>query len=122
MEILAKTDYQEVYRIKEGALLVINKFVPIKYSEKGLCIYNPKCRCYHKGCQSALKVLKEDYFDNYAEVIIPKDTVLYYNRPVIATDDKSKWEYQIKTTGDQFSGTSIQITEMLVEILNIVNA
>lgn len=31
MEILAETEYQDLYRITDGVLLVVNKFKPIDY-------------------------------------------------------------------------------------------
>lgn len=34
MEIVAQTDYQDVYRITDGVLLVVNKFISIDYSDK----------------------------------------------------------------------------------------
>lgn len=34
MEVLAQTEYQDLYRISDGVLLVINKFKPIDYSDK----------------------------------------------------------------------------------------
>ena len=54
MEILANTEYQDVYRIKDGVLLIINKFKPIKiegidhpYITINLNRYNSKI--YYKG-------------------------------------------------------------------------
>ena len=34
MVIVAQTDYQDVYRITDGVLLVVNKFISIDYSDK----------------------------------------------------------------------------------------
>ena len=31
MKILAQTEYQDLYRISDGVLLVINKFIRIEY-------------------------------------------------------------------------------------------
>ena len=46
MQILAQTEYQDLYRITDGVLFVVNKFTPIEYERlqglpdnytKGLC-------------------------------------------------------------------------------------
>ena len=34
MEIVAQTDYQDVYRITDGVLFIVNKFIPIDYSDE----------------------------------------------------------------------------------------
>lgn len=33
MQVLAQTEYQDLYRIADGVLLVVNKFKPIDYGE-----------------------------------------------------------------------------------------
>ena len=58
------------------------------------------------------KILKEDYYDKYRDVTIPKGTALYHYYPVIVTDDKSLWEYQIKTTRVKLSTFGIDISEL----------
>ena len=32
MEIVAQTDYQDIYRITDGVLFIVNKFISIDYS------------------------------------------------------------------------------------------
>lgn len=40
MEVLAQTEYQDLYRITDGVLLVVNKFIPINYVEdKYITVY-----------------------------------------------------------------------------------
>lgn len=83
MEIVAQTDYQDVYRITDGVLLVVNKFISIDYSDKTkeyIRVYMSKAKykSYNKNCQTWLKVLKEDYVYEYCPVIIPKGKVTYY--------------------------------------------
>lgn len=125
MHILAETEYQDLYRVTDGVLLVVNKFKPIDYSDqtdRHVCLYSPKTCKYYKGCQDGLKILKTDYIDNYANVIVPKGTVVYYNTPVESVTDASQITYQIKTTGDLFSGNADKITYMLNEILHRIQS
>ena len=120
MKVLAKTEYQDMYRITDGVLLVVNKFVYAKYPHGNVSILrDAKIKCYHAGCQSDLKVLKEDYYDKHRHITIPKGTVLYYHTPVVITD-KSKWKYEIKTTGNALSGNSDKMLEYLSEIRTII--
>lgn len=122
VEILAETEYQDLYRITDGVLLVINKFKPIDYGEdKYVSLYDPKVKSYNKGCQKQLKILKEDYYSKYEDVTVSQGTVLYYGRPVELVD-KSEWNYQVKTTGEALSGDYHEITELLKSILKKVNS
>lgn len=120
MEVLAKTEYQDLYRVTDGVLLVVNKFVPIEYeNEKYFTVYRGKVKQekYNKGCQDWLKVLKGDYHDEYSGITVPKDTVTYIDRPVIPTNNQSDWKYEVKTTGSALSGDFDMIEMLLSSIL-----
>ncbi len=123
MEIVAQTDYQDIYRITDEVLFIVNKFVSIDYSDQTkefVYVYSSeaKYKSYNKNCQNWLKVLKEDYEYEYYPVIISKGTVTYMDIPVICTNDKDKWEYELKTTGSAFSGTYDTMLEMLDTVIN----
>lgn len=123
IEVLAKTEYQDLYRISDGVLLVINKFVPIDYSNnttRFVKIYRRGLRRYDKGCQEQLKVLDKDYYDEYATVTVKEGTVVYENRPVIKTDNKADWKYEVKTTGSSLGGDFEIVEDMLSSILRII--
>lgn len=116
LEVLAKTEYQDLYRVIDGVLLVVNKFVPIEYeNEKYFTVYRGKVKQgkYNKGCQDWLKILKEDYYDEYHDITVPKGTVTYIDRPVIPTDNQPDWKYEIKTTGNALCG-DFDVIEMLL--------
>lgn len=122
VQALAETEYQDLYRITDGVLLVVNKFKPIDYGEdKYVSLYDPKVKSYNKGCQKRLKILKEDYYKQYDDITVPKGTVLYYERPVELAR-KYEWNYQIKTTGESLSGDFNEVTELLNEILKKINS
>ena len=122
VQVLAETEYQDLYRITDGVLLVVNKFKPIDYGkDKWIYLYDPKVKSYNKGCQKRLKILKEDYYKQYDDITVPKGTVLYYGRPVELAD-KSEWNYQVKTTGEALSGDFNEVTELLNEILKKINS
>ncbi len=124
MEILCQSDYQDLYRIKDGVLLVVNKFkymsfendkYPNVYRKDNKRIYKK----YRKGCQDSLVELTVPYIDQYREWTLPKGAVLYGMRP-IELIDKDKWEYQIKTTGELFSGNQSKVIDLLHLIEKIV--
>lgn len=120
LEVLAKTEYQDLYRVTDGVLLVVNKFIPIEYeNEKYFTVYRGKVkqRKYNKGCQDWLKVLKEDYHDEYSGITVPKGTVTFIDRPVISTNNQSDWKYEIKTLGSALSGDFDMIEMLLSSIL-----
>lgn len=128
MEVLAKTDYQDIYRITDGVLLVINKFKPIKI-DGVTCprTYYPdrhNSKSYNKECQKLLKILTKEYKHEKTwcdpEWSVPMGTVVYNNIPVEVVP-KDQWEYQIKTTGEMFSGNYVKIIELINQILKIIS-
>lgn len=123
MEIVVQTDYQDIYIITDGVLLIVDKFVSIDYSDQTKeFVYvdrsKAKYKTYNKNCQNWLQVLKEDYECKYCPIIIPKGTVTYMDIPVICTNDKDKWEYELKTTETVFSGNYDTMLEMLDHVIN----
>jgi hypothetical protein len=125
MQVVCESDYQDIYRIKDGVLLVVNKFKPIDYSDKTdrwvhIQSSSVKWGKYKKECQDHLKILKKDHYDKWANITIPKGTVLYCSRPVELITDPAKFEYQIKTTGEMFSGDSEMILDYINDIVNVV--
>ncbi len=123
MEIVTQTDYQDIYRITDGVLFIVNKFVPIDYSDQTkefvyLHRSEAKYKSYNRNCQNWLNVLKEDYEYKYCPVIIPKETVTYIDIPVICTNDKDKWKYELKTTGTAFSGNYDTMLDMVTDVLD----
>ena len=123
MEVLAQTEYQDLYRVTDGVLLVVNKFVTIEYeNEKHFTVSRNKAKQgkYNKGCQDWLKILKADYYDEYSKITVPKGTVTYIDRPVIPTDNQSDWTYEVKTTGSALSGNYSRIKNLLSDILNTI--
>lgn len=127
MEVLANTEYQDVYRIVDGVLLIVNKFLYKDYSKKTKRIVKvddigrDNCKTYHKGCQSCLKELKRDYLDSYATVTIPKGTVLYQYYPVESTNKPENYIYEIKTTGDAFGGDYNEVMDMIKNICEVMD-
>lgn len=121
MEILAKTEYQDVYRITDGVLLIVNKFL---YTQTGAGYYpriltnRYNSRKYNKDCQDFLKVLTKECKDR--DEILPVGTVLYKDCPVNTTNNKEAWDYEIKTTGSMFSGDYAEMIGLLDQIKKII--
>lgn len=124
MEILANTEYQDVYRILDGVLLIVNKFKRIIYDEDKyfrVPFSEAKFKSYNKGCQKWLKVLKEDYHDEYSNISVPKGTVLYQDYPVELTIKPDNYIYEIKTTGNAFGGDYNEVMDMIKNIRAIMD-
>ena len=87
IQVLAKTDYQDVYRVTDGVLLIVNKF-EYMFEQRSPVDYSGKRRkMYHKNTKY-LAINQEDKIDWYKN-FIPKGTVLYHNYPVVATDNQA---------------------------------
>lgn len=121
MEVVVVTDYQDIYRIDYGILLIINKY-EYDYSYGESCwLHSAKDKPYHKSTQG-LRILKEDTEHkgyNSETKTIPKGKVLRHGFPVKITD-KTNWRYGLKTTGDSFSGKSEDILKYLNEIKELI--
>lgn len=124
MEVLANTEYQDVYRIVDGVLLIVNKFKRIIYDEDKyfrVSFSEAKFKSYNKGCQKWLKVIKEDYHDEYSNISVPKGTVLYQDYPVELTIKPENYIYEIKTTGNAFGGDYNEVMDMIKNIRAIMD-
>ena len=124
MEVLANTEYQDTYRITDGVLLIVNKFKRIIYDEDKyfrVSFSKSKLKSYNKGCQKWLKVLKEDYHDEYSNISVPKGTVLYQDYPVELTIKPENYIYEIKTTGDAFGGDYSKVMNMIANIREVMD-
>lgn len=120
MEQICKSDYQDVYRIKDGVLLVINKFKRMTINGKIAFVgYIGQTKNYAKGCKG-LSVLKADFYYGYLNTTFRAGQVLYDGYPVELTDSK-EWTYQIKTTGDSFSGNLEEMSWLIAQITKLFN-
>lgn len=128
MKTVVQTEYQDIYRVVDGVLLVVNKFESMYVEGVEYPTVYPVnragMRSYNKNCQQQLKVLKNEWHCKGSWYTpawsIPAGTVLYGSIPVITISDKNKWQYEIKTTGNMFSGNAVEILEMLHNIENVV--
>lgn len=126
MEVVAKTEYQDIYRITYGVLLIVDKFVFDRQYGRYCRLYgrDTKTKSYAKGTD--LKILKidtvhhEGYGDDSKAYTVPKNTILYYGSPVKLAN-KSEWNFKIKTTGESFSGDINEINKLIDEIKSIIN-
>lgn len=125
MEVLCKSDYQDLYRIKDGVLLVVNKFNYKKTDNRRgiiVCDISRKTvKKYNDGCQDQLKVLKNEYECKYEQCVLEAGTVLYSGYAVELVP-KENWDYQIKTTGDLFSGNQDDILKLIDEIKKLIES
>lgn len=119
-ERIFKSEYQDVYRIKDGVLLLVNKY------EHNYNIYPWTIHQDSKPYLGSkyLKILISNYeHEDYTCGKIwrvPKGMILADCRPVKLVN-KNKWKYEIKTTGNAFSGDKQEIIKYFNEIVSIIN-
>lgn len=116
MEVVAKTEYQDIYRLKYGTLLVVDKFERI-YPDNSVTYHGNKTS--YDPNTKGLYIAKVKRNDKDKE-FVKTGTVISYATPVISTTDKSKWKYKIKTSGEYFNGNASEILKMLSEIEEII--
>lgn len=119
MKTVVESEYQDIYRVTDGVLLIVNKFRYIDYSsqtDRIISLYDGKFKSYNKNCQKKLRVLEKDC--NIYGITIPKGTVTYNLFPVELVSDINDYEYEIKTTGNMFSGNNESMSKMLNDIIS----
>ena len=121
MEVVCKSDYQDIYRIKDGVLFIVNKFKNKRFDGKihFIGMYS-KNRPYFKNYKNGLRILTDDYHDSYYNETYKKGQVICHGYPVEIVN-KDEWEYQIKTTGESFSGNKDNLITLLGSIENIID-
>ena len=78
MEILCQSDYQDLYRVTDGVLLVVQKFRYVLENDRCMISTYKKVRdstTYVNGCQEQLRVLKKSRDSNIGKQY-PPGTVL----------------------------------------------
>lgn len=118
METLCKSDYQDLYRVTDGVLLVVNKFrYTLENGKYRISTYRKSrdSTVYVKGCQEQLRKLIKPRQSYIRGNVCPVGTVVYYGY-LIEKCPVEEYDFQIKTTGDLFSGNAAQLTEVLEEI------
>lgn len=129
MEEIIKSEYEDVYRVKDGVTLHVKKYR--KVCDVGTDKYKrikskdrDKLKNYirgknHRHCH--LKIAAEDIkVDNgfswiSDHTIEPKGSV-FDGDFLLETVSPSFYRYEIKTTGNSFSGSVIDINEIIADI------
>lgn len=126
MEVIAETEYQDVYQIKYGVSIVVNKFKPMEV--KGILF--PMCytnksnsEWYAEGCEEDLRILTREYYvdkiGNVPAWSLPAGTVVYKGVPVTLTG-KDKWEYKLKIRRSDFTGSYEEMRELLAGLEDVL--
>lgn len=128
MQRVVTTEYQDIFRITDGALLVINKFKKEQSALKRLSCggwselikRNKKnFKKVHPQCQDTLKIVEFGFTDKKTGLFFKKGTVFYQDIPTYLVS-QNEWDYQIKTSGTDFSGNPDEMEKMLSEILFLI--
>lgn len=115
MEVIVQTEYQDVYRIRSGVLLVVNKFKLIN----DFAGYGISNKPYHRLTQG-LRVTKE-YCKTYRGNHCQKGTVTD-GHSIVKLVGKDEYDFIIKTTGSDFNGDKHTMVNYLKEIEDIINS
>ena len=133
MEEIIKSEYEDVYRVTDGVTLHVKKYGKVRDEETGRyrCVKLEdleKLKSYIKGknyrnCR--LKSASEDvYIDNGFwsgdYTLAPKGSV-FDNYFIVKPVSPNLYRYEIKATGNSFSGNVIQINKMVKDIMEVVN-
>lgn len=105
-----KTDYVDIYRIKDSVILYVYKYKVVGKYIYGLNSKNTKL--YISGI-GEFKIATKNITEKY-----PVGTVFHYDYP-LAIVEPSKYRYIIKTSGDAFSGDSQKFDSIIEEITKI---
>ena len=133
MEEIIKSEYEDVYRVTDGVTLHVKKYSRVRDEKTGRyrCIKLEdleKLKGYingknYRNCR--LKSASEDvYIDNGFwsgdYTLVPKGSI-FDNYFIVKPVSPNLYQYEIKTTGNSFSGNVIQINKMVKDIMEVVN-
>lgn len=115
METIVKTEYQDIYRIKSGVLLVVNKFNSIRNESIS---YSIKSKPYNKLTQQLR--ITEEYCKTYKGNHCQKGTVTdgYHIYKLVVPND---YQYIIKTTGCEFNGKPNELIDYFEGIKEVLS-
>lgn len=133
MEEIIKSEYEDVYRVKEGVTLHVKKYSRVRDEKTGRyrCIKLEdrmklknyiKDKSYQNCC---LKIASEDvHIDNgfwSGEYTLIQKGSVFDGDFIIKPVSQNLYRYEIKATGNSFSGNVIQINKMVKDIMEVVN-
>lgn len=118
-EVVQKHEYQDIYRLKYGVLMIVKKF---KYSDYDWCFRhtnkNELKLTKIKGIKNCYKT-KEDIVVH--DDVLPRGSVILDHEIILITSDEKDFFYELKTTGSNFSGDRKEFQILLGTIQNILN-
>lgn len=133
MEEIIKSEYEDVYRVTDGVTLHVKKYGKVLDEETGRyrCVKLEdleKLKSYIKGKNSRncrLKSASEDvYIDNgfwSGDYTLVSKGSVFDNYFIVKPVSPNLYRYEIKATGNSFSGNVIQINKMVKDIMEVVN-
>ena len=114
METVFTSEYQDIYRLKKGVLFFVNKFDHAS-GKNGTYDFvgSSHAKRYSSVRYCDLSILQQDtcVHGNVYRV----GQILFCGYP-ISLVDASKWTYQIKSSGDNFSGNSEEMLAIFEEV------
>lgn len=133
MEQVFASDYEDVYRVKDGVMFYVKKYNRVRDKKTGRyrCIKLEdrmklknyiKDKSYQNCC---LKIASEDvHIDNgfwSGEYTLIQKGSVFDGDFIIKPVSPNLYRYEIKATGNSFSGNVIQINKIVKDIMEVVN-
>lgn len=120
-KVLVDNKYFKQIRVIDGVLINIYK-----------CSFRSDISSYIKNPRKQLKKIddvlyetKEDIINKYTDEIYYKSAILYKKHcsylPIDVLLSKYKWSWEIKTTGECFSGDTEYFTQLVNTVLDIID-
>lgn len=113
VQVVQKHEYQDIYRLRTGVLLKVDKFKPGKY-------FNPY---YSKDKFKKVQGLKHCYeaietFTHYQEVI-EKGTIIFESYIITPVNNPDEYIIELKLAGGAYTGNVDEI-KLFTELVNEV--
>ena len=122
MEQITKHEYLDVYRIADGVLLKVKK-----YKDSETCHIGWHTIEKYKSSLTKLKGLKNLFVVNsdikceYGWFELNVGDVIFESEHIIPITNPSEYRYEIKTTGEMFSGNYKEVSNYLYIIIEIMD-
>lgn len=111
MEQIQDHPIQDIWRVKPGLLVVINKYERIG---SWLSVSSKQTKVV-RGCKG-LRVLTEDFHNQYEKVSYLKGTYLFGTAPVKPISDYRKFKVEVKSSGGTIEGSLKEVQDVMSDI------
>ncbi|MFE8701150.1 hypothetical protein ACFYKX_11145 [Cytobacillus sp. FJAT-54145] len=121
MQIIQQHSLQDIYRIQDGLLVVVNKYKSLSYYEPQLeKVKKKKLKGISKAYELVEEVTVEKYYPTRQFVTYPANSLILHSKVVEPLTDPQDYYYEIKASGGTIEGNLETILQTQAKIQQLL--